>query len=332
MIASLRALLAEIIDYAGLFPPTKLPLDAAIRRFAVGRQGADAWMLSRFIVPAARLGELTFYRDELFTRNPPFPFSVLGRGGVDADTLRAGVQLDLADVEAFLERCGRTVAVNALELKLASELLSPPDAPALEKLFDGVGEIIDSRPGAPVTVYYEAPPGPDWRRTVPAILEALARRRPAAGPGDPSGAGRVRDTGFKLRCGGAEAQLIPPVELVAFVIGECRNAGVPFKATAGLHHPVRRMDHELLAKGHGFLNLFGAAVLAHARRLDEAALTEVLEDEDPHAFVFEDRQFRWRDQIVTAAEIAQARTALARSFGSCSFDDPRDGLIELGLA
>ncbi len=332
MTASLRALLAEVIDYAGLFPPAALPLDAAIRRFAVGRQGADGWMLARFIAPAARLGELTSYRDELFARNPPFPFSILGRGGADGDTLRAGVELDLADLQVFLEHCARTVVVNGLELKLAPHLVEPPNASALGKLFDDVADVVEARSPAPLTLYYEAPRGPDWRRAIAAAAEALAEHRGRRGLGAPAGDGRLRDVGLKLRCGGAEAHLIPPVEEVAFVIAQCRDAGIPFKATAGLHHPVRRMDHELLAKVHGFLNLFGAAVLAHARRLDEATLTEVLEDEDPQAFVFEDRQFRWRDQTVPAPEIARARAELARSFGSCSFDDPRDGLAELGLA
>ena len=45
MNASLRALLTGVVDYAGLFPPARLPLDEAIRNYARYRQGSDAWML-----------------------------------------------------------------------------------------------------------------------------------------------------------------------------------------------------------------------------------------------------------------------------------------------
>ena len=57
MNASLRALLSGVVDYAGLFPPAGLPLDQAIRNYARYRQGSDAWMLGRFVIPAARLAE-----------------------------------------------------------------------------------------------------------------------------------------------------------------------------------------------------------------------------------------------------------------------------------
>jgi hypothetical protein len=329
--ASLRALLAGIIDYAGLFPPARLPLDAAIRRFAVGRQGPDGWMLSRFIVQAARLGELTLYRDDLFSRSSPFPFSMLGRGGADAETLLAGLELDLADLEGFVKLCGDRAAVGALEFKLAPQLLDPPDAADLEKLFDRVAEMVDEKSPSPLTLYYEAPQGPDWRRSIAAIVGALAahRARRAARPQNP--AALAQDAGFKLRCGGVDASLIPPAEQLAFVVAACRDAAVPFKATAGLHRPVRLMDHELLAKTHGFLNLLGAAALAHARGLDEETLVEAVADEDPRAFVFEEHRLLWRDQEVSVDEIKRARGALVRSFGSCSFDDPRDGLTVLGL-
>ena len=60
--AGLRALLERIIDYAGLFPPAKLPLDDAIKNYARYRRDAEAWMLGRFVIPASRLGELEPYR------------------------------------------------------------------------------------------------------------------------------------------------------------------------------------------------------------------------------------------------------------------------------
>jgi len=323
---SLRALLSGLVDYAGMFPPARLPLEQAIRRYAADRVGSASWMLSRFIAPTARLSELSSFRVELFARGAPFAFAALGRGGDHEDDVVAGVERDLADVAAFLDRCPGRATVDALELKLPPQLLDPPAAASLEKFFRRVGALVEERSPTPLTIYYEGGQGPDWRRSTGAIVAALAAVRAGTAPGAPA-----CGPGFKLRCGGGEASAIPPVEHVAFVVAECRDAGVPFKATAGLHHPVRRLDHEVLAKVHGFFNVFGSAALAHARRLDESALAECVADEDPRAFVFEDRGMRWRDQSVSTSEIAAARGALAHSFGSCSFDEPREDLRALGL-
>src|SRR5437870_206137 len=58
MSASLRALLDQSIDYAGLFPPAKLPLDEALRNYARYRKETESWMLSHFVSPVERLAEL----------------------------------------------------------------------------------------------------------------------------------------------------------------------------------------------------------------------------------------------------------------------------------
>jgi hypothetical protein len=137
--------------------------------------------------------------------------------------------------------------------------------------------------------------------------------------------------GFKLRCGGAEPRAFPTSEQVAAVIGLCRDEGVPFKATAGLHHPIRRLDPSAGAMSHGFLNVFGAAILAHACGLGENELRQMIEDEDPTHFVFAGDRFIWHDYSATTEEIARIRAAAVMSFGSCSFDEPRDDLRQLGL-
>jgi hypothetical protein len=119
--------------------------------------------------------------------------------------------------------------------------------------------------------------------------------------------------GAKVRCGGAA---VPTVEQLAGFVRRCRDAGVPFKATAGLHHAVRT-DGE-----HGFLNLLAAAVFG-----DEE---EALAERNPAAFAVGD-SFRWRDRAASAGEVARVRSELFVSFGSCSFFEPVDDLRALGL-
>jgi hypothetical protein len=113
----------------------------------------------------------------------------------------------------------------------------------------------------------------------------------------------------KVRCGGAE---VPTVEALARFLAACREAGVPFKATAGLHHP-------LAAEGrHGFLNVIAACVFG-----EPAALTGPVElDADA---------LRWRDRKAGPDALARVRREQLVAVGSCSFFEPVDDLKELGI-
>jgi hypothetical protein len=134
--------------------------------------------------------------------------------------------------------------------------------------------------------------------------------------------------GAKLRCGGAAPGLTPAVPDVAAFLEAAQAEGVPWKATAGLHHPVRGLRGGTVQ--HGFLNLFVAAVALHAGALDAALLRELLLEEDPEAFVVDPTHLGWGDVRVEAEAVAAAR-AWAVAFGCCSFDEPVNDLRELGL-
>jgi hypothetical protein len=137
----------------------------------------------------------------------------------------------------------------------------------------------------------------------------------------------------KLRTGGVKPEAIPGVEEVAAFIRACAVRRLPFKATAGLHHPVRA-PHPLTYEAdapravmHGFLNVFLAAAFAwHGRREIEPVLAET----DTAAFRFDDRA-HWRDWSLDAAQVREARTQFAHAFGSCSFEEPVQELEALGL-
>ena len=81
--ASLRALLAGVVDYAGLFPPAGLALDLALTHYVRYRQGPGGWMLGRFVCPAARLPELVSWHQHTRPPGPRIPLSALGRGGAN---------------------------------------------------------------------------------------------------------------------------------------------------------------------------------------------------------------------------------------------------------
>ena len=120
--------------------------------------------------------------------------------------------------------------------------------------------------------------------------------------------------GAKVRCGG---ESVPDAAGLAFFIRACRERGLPFKATAGLHHAVRSNG------AHGFLNLLAAVVFED----EEAALGE----SDPAAFTISAQAFRWREREAGADEVARARRERLHAIGSCSFFEPVEELESLGV-
>ena len=141
----------------------------------------------------------------------------------------------------------------------------------------------------------------------------------------------------KVRTGGVVAEAFPAAADVLRFLAACADARVPFKATAGLHHPLRG-EFALTyapesARGtmFGFLNVFLVAVLLHtgAPRRDLVAL---LEERDPRTIAVDDVSIRWRTLAVTTAQIAAARANFVGSFGSCSFEEPVRELSTLQLA
>jgi hypothetical protein len=191
---------------------------------------------------------------------------------------------------------------------------------------------------APLSVVLDTPALPDLTGRRVELVEARLERAAAVAnaparvflevwPGDESQLRAVADAGAsaKVRCGGPTPEMFPsPAQLAALITG-CRDLGLAFKATAGLHHPIR--DGIM----HGFLNLLAAAVLAHAERAGEAELIAVLREEDPAAFRLTDETFAVRDREMDATTIAAARRELFVGYGSCSFSEPVEDLQALGL-
>jgi hypothetical protein len=313
ILPSVRAFLAGVIDYAGLFPPAKLPLDQAMRNYSDYRAGPDAWMLGRFVIPAARLDELEPHA-AMFGQGSPWAFTVLGRGGDTLADFVAGLEADLDDIAAFRERHSGRVIVDTIELRL----------PSLEKAawdFDDLMAATRSYAASPfpagLSPFFERPLGADWRSSIVSAVNF---------------ADRIRPTGFKLRCGGLEASAVPHPEQVAQANWYAADCGVPVKFTAGLHHPIRHFDRGIQAKMNGFLNVFGAAILARVRRirLPEQQIREMIEDENPSHFGFDERGFGWKQCHALTDEIIAARQFVV-SIGSCSFDEPRADLRAMGI-
>jgi hypothetical protein len=305
MTESMRALLTGLIDYAGLFPPAKLPLPEALANHIRYRASVDAWILGRFVCPAARLGELKELK-ELFHTGAPLVVSVLGRGGASAGEFLNGLRADLADIAACRQHHAGWVVLDMLEVRL------PTEGSAIRDALDGAAELTRS---AGLTLFFEMPS--PRRETLPDLLRTIRETSFA------------RAAGFKLRTGGLEPAAFPSNEQIAFALSACLAEGVPFKATAGLHHPLPRFDAGVQARMHGFINLFTAGVLIDARGIGADKVCAILTDNDPLHFCFSEDSLSWQGLAASTDEIARARQKVL-SFGSCSFDEPRDDLRALG--
>lgn len=132
----------------------------------------------------------------------------------------------------------------------------------------------------------------------------------------------------KIRTGGVTPEAIPSVEDIAGFILSCADLKLPFKATAGLHHPIRAeyaLNYEPdspRAVMHGFLNVFMAAAFAWSGDRD---IVPVLSETKPAAFRF-DEMARWRGRALTMHQIQYARNNFIHAFGSCSFTEPANEL------
>lgn len=313
---SVQALLDGIVDYAGLFPPAKLPMEEAWRRFLRHSDSDDGWMLARFVCPAVRLEELEALLAETEDSHLPVSVAVLGRGGDALDDFLESVDQDAAAMQGFsIRQKGRAVA-DVFEVKLPE---TGGAAVAVEKALRRLNEV-----GSPSLLpYFEVSLLGEWRPRLPAAAAAVRDTARAAD--------QERRVGLKIRCGGVDAAAIPEPMAVAAAIATCRAVEVPLKATQGLHHPFRHLDTTLSAEVHGFLNLFAASVLAYARDLPVIQLTEIVAEMDPMAFVFSADGIGWRDSSASAEEVAAARMKILTSFGSCSFTEPRDDLGNMNL-
>jgi hypothetical protein len=309
---AVHSLLRELIDYAGLFPPASLSMTQSVQNYRDYSQSEQNWILGRFILPVARLGE---FEEALATLT-----------GRPADGTRR-VRLSALPGDDVMADIGRVIEFNEFnEFNEFDEFDEFDDAKSDKREARGLVESVEikvrgaedierlakSIPSS-ITAYFEVPLA-DGERCIAAVADCGRRA--------------------KIRTGGETADKFPSSESVIGFIRQCFAANVAFKATAGLHHPLRsahRLTYEPeSASGmmHGFLNVFLAAAFIRAGLSDKLA-TELLEEQSPQNFHFGPDAIRWREHTVTEREVAMSRQQFAVSFGSCSFTEPINDLEAL---
>lgn len=288
---SVSALMSGLVDYAGLFPPASLGMDEAVHNYLGYLEGPDAAWLGSFIVPADRFAE---FKDAL---------RKAGTGRERAKPMELSlIASDPAQVKMIVDSLSLderdSISVKGVELKLD-----------LRSAFPEAGTLGNFGPN--VRVYVEIPAAGDVETLIPRVKSA------GAFP--------------KLRTGGVTGDSFPSTYHVIRFLRACFDAGAAFKATAGLHHPVRAefpLTYEpgcARATMYGFLNVFLAAAFLW-NGADDATAARILEETDASAFEFSPNRITWRGSELSTNRIAAARDSFAHSFGSCSFREPVDEL------
>lgn len=139
----------------------------------------------------------------------------------------------------------------------------------------------------------------------------------------------------KLRMGGVSADAFPQADVVIRNLHTLADRQVPFKATAGLHHPIRSQHPLTYAQDspqgmmHGFVNLFCTCAALYFRQSSDTAL-EIMTEQDARAFSIDGDAVGWRDLRWNVAQICQVRRNFFTSYGSCSFMEPIQDVEALG--
>jgi hypothetical protein len=292
-------LLRDLIDYAGLFPPASLSMASSVANYDAYSRSEWNWILGCFVVPVARLGEF----EEAFGGLPPSaPGARIWRLSA---LLGSDPVADVVRIREFNSRMtefssGRRAAIASVEAKVVST----------EEIAQFSGIV-----PADLTSYFEIPLANSRE-----CMTALARNGRRA----------------KIRTGGETADKFPSPESVVEFIRLGAAANVAFKATAGLHHPLRSA-HRLTyqsdspsAMMHGFLNLFLAAAFLRAGMEAEAAVA-LLKEQSADSIGCDSDGAAWGGRRLSRDEIAAARKGFCVSFGSCSFTEPIEDLRSLRL-
>lgn len=293
-----------MVDYAGLFPPAKLDMATTVANYAEYVKSRHNWMLARLIIPIGRIDE--FEKESLGhlpTDLDEMPWMIsalvdpLGEGDLE-ETIETIIRFN----ESHRAPARGLALIDTIETKAnAASMIDD----ALERLPDGLSP------------FFEIPSAGDPRGMIAALAGTVGRA--------------------KIRTGGVAPEAIPLTRDVLGFIQACKGARVPFKATAGLHHPIRKM-HPLtyekdapVALMHGFINVFFASAAIFSDSVDDATAAAILDEQDPTAFTFTDGGAAWQDLLLDDETLALAREEFVISFGSCSFTEPVEDLMALKL-
>jgi hypothetical protein len=259
-------------------------------------------MLGAFVLPIEQF-DATRQLLSQFDAQRPLRVAALGPKSASADAFLEALEEADAAIRSLSRHNVDLVSISHLEMFLPGDV----DVGSLNEAKSILGDL---------PVFWEAPP--DRAEQTIALLAGFNSDSDSA------------TFSYKLRTGGVTPDAFPSSMQIAKALVTPATHQLSIKFTAGLHHPLRQYRDEVQTKMHGFLNVLGAAVLAAEHRWDTNQTAIMLEDENVDSFSFTDDFFAWREWRIDTKRL-QYRRRFVVSFGSCSFDEPREDLRALKL-
>lgn len=274
--------LASLFDYAGMFPPADLDLNAALHNYLGYRCGDHVRALGCMVVDANALNLLqNEARDKMCN-------------------LQLSVIATSENLEMVWRHLDEGLPIKMVEIKATDR----------NKILHLKEYLL---------------------RDIPAYVEVSVEFR------DISVLDAISKTGLraKLRMGGVVAEAFPSTISVATTLKMLAERKIAFKATAGLHHPLRSPHRFTYQPGskegmmHGFMNLLCASALVwFGGSVGEAA--QLLEEQNPRAWSLTTDAIRWRSLEWSTSQMQEVRERFLMSIGSCSFVEPMRDMEALG--
>ena len=313
---SLVKFMSNIIDYAGMYPPANLDIESAFNNYLEYKNDNYNWILGKFVISARKLISLSILNENLPVHDL-IELTILLTNENLFNEYFTSLNNDINNIKKFeLD----DFKINTFELKLPLELNVVDKFDKIPEFIDKTYDSISNAIIFPAKIFFELSINEEWKYLIPIFAENLAEFR-----------NNNYDVGFKLRTGGISADLFPTAEQVSLAVYSCNDNKIPFKATAGLHHPFRQFDKGLNELTYGFINVFGAGIIAHVHNLPKEILTEIIREDNPKNFILDNDSFRWKNYSVKTGEIENARNNLMISFGSCNFKEPIEDLQKINL-
>lgn len=295
-----RAIMTGILDDASMFPPAAAPLEATLGLHAQAARSPWREVQGRLLLPASVLTRL------------PDERALLGLDG----SLQVGAVVG--------SPADPTPAAGLRQVREAAEVLSHRDPvvaiASVEVRGDDLGATIDQARalGDDLALDQIAIEVPVRGTPLDAIVVAVAQVATAAAD-DP----RVV---AKVRCGAVDPAGVPTADELATFVVAAATSGVPFKATAGLHHPDAVPSGD--DRRHGYLNLLAAAHAAPHADGDRSAIVDLLERTATDVAIT-DLHLAVGSHRLSADDVRRTRWSGLRTFGTCSFTEPLAALLDL---
>ena len=290
---TLRILLDQIFDYAGMFPPASRPFEAALKESSLFNSSLKRpWMVaSDLVLDTEHAHKLAGVNRGIY--NFPHPLRVCLLATEDPESV--------ISTAAELTRKEPKVTISSLEAKASPQAI-PETLEHYASFIAATGTSLALEPNLS---------GEDWNDVLKLSISALraSSQRPS----------------LKSRLTGPTGI---SADRLASVIIATADAGLPLKVTGGLHHPI--VEQARYGFPMGFLNVASAVMLRRAlgERFSFTSIVELLTNEDAHAFEF-GNTLQFKKFNISAAELRHSKSLAPFTIGSCSLNEPDQDLSRL---